>query len=66
MISGGTNSLTGQLARKYHVDFNGITIGTHARKVITKFESKPDEISDENLKKALINAKKLILKNLQS
>ena len=66
LISGGTNSYTGDLARKCGVTFNGITIGTHARKVITKFESKPDEISDENLKKALINAKKLILKNLQS
>ncbi len=66
LISGGTNSHTGDLARKCGVAFNGITIGTHARKVITEFESKPDEISDENLKKALINAKKLIFNNLRS
>ena len=65
LISGGTNSFTGDLARKCEVPFNGITIGTHARKVISKFESKPHEISNENLHKALNNAKKLIIKNLK-
>ena len=65
LISGGTNSLTGDLARKCEVPFNGITIGTHARKIITKFESKPHEMSNENLQKALSNAKKLIINNLR-
>ena len=65
LISGGTNSLTGDLARKCAVPFNGITIGTHARKIITKFESKPHEMSDENLHIALSNAKKLINNNLK-
>lgn len=65
LISGGTNSFTGDLARKCEVPFNGITIGTHARKVIAKFESKPHEMSNENLHKALSNAKKLISKNLK-
>ena len=66
LISGGTNSFTGELARKYQVDFNGITIGTHARKIITKFESKPNELSDANLQIALAKAKKLINKNLRA
>ena len=65
LISGGTNSFTGDLARTCEVPFNGITIGTHARKVITKFESKPLEMSNENLQKALSNAKKLIINNLK-
>ena len=65
LISGGTNSHTGNLARKCGVPFNGITIGTHARKVISKFESKPEQISDENLKLALNNAKNLINMNLK-
>ena len=40
LISGGTNSFTGNLARKCNVPFNGITIGTHARKVINQYETK--------------------------
>ena len=66
LISGGTNSFTGDLARNCGVPFNGITIGTHARKVIRKFESKPNEMSNENLQMALSNAKKLINGNLKS
>ena len=66
LISGGTNSYTGDLARNCGVPFNGITIGTHARKVIRRFESKPHEMTNENLQMALFNAKKLILGNLKS
>ena len=66
LISGGTNSFTGDLARNCGVPFNGITIGTHARKVIRKFESKPNEMTNEKLQMALINAKKLIINNLKS
>ena len=65
LISGGTNSLTGDLARNCGVPFNGITIGTHARKVITKYESNPKEMSDENLQIALSKAKRLIIGNLK-
>ena len=66
LISGGTNSFTGDLARNCGVPFNGITIGTHARKVIRKFESIPSEMSNEKLQMALNNAKKLIIRNLSS
>ena len=66
LISGGTNSFTGELARNCSVPFNGITIGTHARKVIKKFESKPHEMSNKELQMALSNAKKLIMGNLKS
>ena len=65
LISGGTNSFTGNLARQCGVPFNGITIGTHARKVITKFESKPQAMNQQNLLMALNNAKDLIKKNLK-
>ena len=37
-----------------------------ARKVISNFESKPHEMTNENLQMALFNAKKLILGNLKS
>ena len=37
LISGGTNSLTGKLARQCGVNFNGIAIGTYARKIIRDY-----------------------------
>ena len=66
LISGGTNSFTGNLARECGVPFNGITIGTHARKVIKNFETKPYKMSSEALEMALINARNLIFNNLNS
>ena len=64
LISGGTNSFTGNLARQMKVEFNGITIGTHARKVISNFKESPKEISNENLLKAISKSKSLISQNL--
>ena len=66
LISGGTNSFTGELARNCGVPFNGITIGTHARKVIKEFESKPNQMNNEELRMAISNANKLIIRNLKS
>ena len=66
LISGGTNSFTGELARNCKVPFNGITIGTHARSVIKEFESKPNEMSHEQLLMAISKANKLIIRNLKS
>ncbi len=64
LISGGTNSFTGQLARQCEVEFNGITIGTHARKVISPYKTNLLEMTNENLLKAISMAKKLISMNL--
>ncbi len=64
LISGGTNSFTGQLARQCKVKFNGITIGTHARKVISSFFSRPADFKKDKLLFAINNAKKLIDMNL--
>ena len=64
LISGGTNSFTGNLARQLKVNFNGITIGTHARKVISNYRDKPKNIKKENLISAIMKAKELINLNL--
>ena len=64
LISGGTNSYTGNLARQLKVPFNGITIGTHARKVISKFRNDPKALSNNILKEAISNARTLIESNL--
>ena len=64
LISGGTNSFTGQLARECDVRFNGITIGTHARKIISSNRKKPESLSNEELYQAINKAKSLIQINL--
>ncbi|MDC3069741.1 4Fe-4S binding protein [Prochlorococcus sp. AH-736-D21] len=64
LISGGTNSLTGKLARQCDVRFNGITIGTHARKLIKSTRSKPSQIPKKDLINAISNARNLIEFNL--
>tara|TARA_Y100001968_G_scaffold333885_1_gene400594 strand:- start:7922 stop:8956 length:1035 start_codon:yes stop_codon:yes gene_type:complete len=64
LISGGTNTFTGTLARQFGVSFNGITIGTHARKVISSFQAKPSSINNDNLKQAILAARQLIEFNL--
>lgn len=64
LISGGTNSLTGDLARQCGVNFNGITIGTHARKIIASERTSPSHITKEKLQKAVLSAKQLINLNL--
>lgn len=64
LISGGTNSLTGKLARQCNINFNGISIGTHARKIISSFKGKPEEIEKEELLLAINQAKSLVDINL--
>ena len=46
------------------VNFNGITIGTHARKVISSYQAKPSTINNEILQEAIESAKNLIGINL--
>ena len=66
LISGGTNSNTGNLARKCGVKFNGITIGTHARKIISKYQNNPSKIKDNQLNEAIKKAKELIQMNINA
>ena len=64
LISGGTNSFTGDLARQCGVTFNGITIGTHARKTIATHQKPTFEMTDKEITIAFTKAKNLINKNL--
>ena len=64
LISGGTNSFTGDLARQCGVNFNGITIGTHARKTIETHRKPTFEMTDKEITIAFTKAKNLINKNL--
>lgn len=64
LISGGTNSMTGNLARQCDVPFSGITIGTHARGTVKAYLS--DDIFGNDIIRhsAVAAASKLVSDNL--
>lgn len=67
LLSGGTNSKTGELARVCGVHANGIAIGTFARKIVKGFIGKKDFYSDTNMiKRAVDMAENLIEQNLKA
>ncbi len=65
LISGGTNTYTGKLAKQCGVPFSGITIGTHARKLV---KEKVDSIivgkNSPELAVAINSAHNLISSNI--
>ena len=64
LISGGTNSHTGNLARQCDVSFSGITIGTHARAVVKECIDSDNINDDEVIERAVSIASTLINSNL--
>ena len=65
IASGGTNSKTRELAELCGVTINGIAIGTHARKILSKYIEKKNFENDLDLiKKAVTIAEKLIKANV--
>lgn len=66
LISGGTNSLTGELARQCHVPFSGITVGTHARSIVKEELSDVGFHSDSTCVSTAVNkARSLIMRNIE-
>ncbi len=67
LLSGGTNSKTGVLARQCGVKANGVAIGSWARKIVKEFVNSEDFDSDmEILMKAVSVAENLINANLEA
>ena len=61
MLSGGTNTKTSELAKMCGINYNGIAIGTFARKIVSKYIERDDFLSNEfAFDKALDIAKELI------
>ena len=61
LLSGGTNSKTAELARQHCVDFNGIAIGSYARKIVKEYIQRADFLTNtEIFEEALGIAQKLI------
>lgn len=49
MLSGGTNSKTAELATLCGVDFNGIGIGSYARKIVKEYIERDDFFTNETV-----------------
>lgn len=47
MLSGGTNSKTAELAKMCGINYNGIAIGTFARKIVSRYIDRPDFLANK-------------------
>ena len=54
LLSGGTNSYTGKMAKMCDINFGGVAIGTHARKIVKPY------IDSENFDSDLVNLNKAV------
>lgn len=62
MLSGGTNSKTAELAKMCGIDYNGIAIGSFARKIVKDYISRDDFLTNENIFNEALNiAKNLVM-----
>ena len=61
VLSGGTNSKTSELAHICGIDYNGIAIGTFARKIVSKYIDREDFLTNKSVfNEALVIAKNLV------
>lgn len=61
MLSGGTNGKTTELARMCEISYNGVAIGSYARKIVKRYIQRPDFWTNPNvLNSALEFAKPLV------
>ncbi len=49
LISGGTNEKTPQLANICNVNYNGVAVGSYARKIVRKYIDRPDFWTNANV-----------------
>lgn len=61
ILSGGTNGKTSELAKMCEISYNGIAIGSYARKIVRKYIERPDFWTNPNvINDALLVAKPLV------
>jgi ferredoxin len=65
LLSGGTNTLTKILADQCNVRFQGVSLGTYARKLVKEVIKRPDFYENiEVIKDGYLIAKELVVKNV--
>ena len=61
LLSGGTNSKTAELASLCETNYHGLSLGTHARKIVREFTLNDDFVNDRTkLDQAVVIAKDLV------
>ncbi len=66
MLSGGTNSRTGELAKLFNVKAHGIALGSYARMIVRDYIDREDFLENEEIfNKALRIARELVEKSLK-
>ena len=55
MLSGGTNSKTAELAKLCGINFNGIAIGTFARKIVSRYIEREDFLKNDYIFNEALN-----------
>ena len=66
LLSGGTNSKTTELAKMCGINFHGVAIGTFARKIVQKYVTRKDFLTNETVfNEALEIAKNLVEKSME-
>jgi len=66
LLSGGTNSKTAKMAEMCNIKFSGVSIGTHARKIVKKYvDSEEFYTNKENLLEAINIAEELVTQSIR-
>ena len=67
LLSGGTNGQTAELARLCGVPYQGVSLGTHARKIVKQWLTSDDFEDQEGLvRAAVVSAKDLVMLSIRS
>lgn len=66
IISGGTNSKTAKLAKLCSTRYNGIAIGSFARKIVQEETSAKNFFTNENLQTSAINKAKALIESIKN
>lgn len=64
MISGGTNSKTSELANLFELDYNGIAVGSYARKIVKEYISNSDFWQNQEIQTSAIEVAQELVKKL--
>lgn len=64
MLSGGTNSKTAELAKMCGINYNGIAIGTFARKIVSRYIEREDFLTNKYVFNEALNIAKNLSENI--
>lgn len=66
MLSGGTNSKTAELAKMCGINFNGIAIGTFARKIVRQYIDREDFLTNKYAFNSALEIAKNLVKSIEN